>query len=624
MRLINHLAGIALMLWLGTGASAQIQLPPLPDHPRLFANAARFISLKNQNDTLSRQLKTYIQKTAESILTAERIVYPTKGFKFGPMRTVQGRILTLAMSYRLTGDQRFLSRARDELLQLAALTDWAPNHFLDVGEGALAAGIGLDWLYAELTPGERDKIAQSIVKNALLPSLDVPEGNGSWVDGDFNWTQACHGGLTVGALAIAEREPELAQQIINRAIKNLPHAGAVYAPDGAYPEGPSYWSYGTTFHVLLIEALRSALGSSYGLEQFPGFLKTADYTLQMVGPSGLDFNYSDYHPETQNEPIMLWFARETRRPDLARQEVADLNTLYRAAISNTKSSVHPSRHTPFDLLWWDPVRVDRGLPLTSTLAAPLHWTSQGVLPMAVMRSSWNDSLATFMAIKGGTPNQSHGHMDVGSFVLEADGVRWALDLGTESYDRMRAAKLDLWSYAQNSTRWTTFRVGPDGHNILRFDGAYQDITGKGEVATLPTKGGSMGNSVDLTALYRNQVARVQRNVTLNSDRSVLIEDQWTTGKSPVKASWQWLTRAEVSRTPTGLLLRQAGKSLALTVDSPAGTTIDIEDVSAAKNTQDSPNPGLSRIVIRQSTPAETTGSLRVKATPGSVLTGLRK
>ncbi|HEX9958623.1 MAG TPA: heparinase II/III family protein, partial [Fibrella sp.] len=564
-------------------------------HPRLFASNDRFAALKSQQDTVSQQLKAYIQHEAEALLTAQTIVYPTKGFKFGQMRTVQGRILTLAMSYRLTGDKRFLNRAREELLQLAALPDWAPNHFLDVGEGALAAGIGLDWLYADLTPAERDQIAQAIVQHALLPSLDVPEGNGSWVNGDFNWTQVCHGGLSIGALAVAEREPALSRQIINRAIKNLPHAGAVYAPDGAYPEGPSYWSYGTTFHVLLVEALRSALGSSYGLEQFPGFLKTADFNLQMVGPSGLDFNYSDYHVETQNEPIMLWFARENRRPDLARQEISDLNTLYRAAMANTKSTVHPNRHIPLELLWWNPSLTEK-----SARSSPLHWTSQGVLPIAVMRSAWNDPLATFVAIKGGTPNHSHAHMDVGSFVLEADGVRWAIDLGTESYDKMRAAKLDLWSYAQTSTRWTTFRVGPEGHNILRFDGAQQLIDGKADIRELSARNGAVGNVVDLTPLYAGQVAKAQRTIRLNVDRTVNLDDEWTTANEPVAASWQWLTKASVSRIPNGLLLQQDGRSLELVFkinNNGSGTyTIDIEDVSPARNPQDSPNPGLTRLV----------------------------
>jgi hypothetical protein len=158
---------------------------------------------------------------------------------------------------------------------------------------------------------------------------------------------------------------------------------------------------------------------------------------------------------------------------------------------------------------------------------PLHWTAAGELPIAVMRSAWDDPDATYLAIKGGTPNQSHGHMDVGSFVLEANGVRWALDLGTESYNRMRAAKLDLWNYSQDSSRWTTFRVGPEGHNILRFNGAAQDITGKGEIRTLPSVDGVIGNVVELTPLYRGQVTEVERTVRMFPDKSVSLSDNWT-------------------------------------------------------------------------------------------------
>ena len=588
-------------------------LAAMPAHPRLFADNARLIAIKNQHDSVSLALKAYIGHEAERLLTADRIVYPTTGFKFGPMRTVQGRIITLAMSYRMTGDKRFLNRARQELLQLAALPDWAPNHFLDVGEGALAAGIGLDWLYADLTPEERDQIAQSIINNALLPSLQVAEAKGSWVVGDFNWNQVCHGGLTVGALAIAEKAPALSRQIINRAIKNLPYAGAVYAPDGAYPEGPSYWSYGTTFHVLLVEALRTALGTSFGLEQFPGFLKTADFNLQMVAPSGFDFNYSDYHLETQNEPIMLWFARETHRPDLARQEVHDLKALYNAALANAKSPVNPNRHTPLELLWWDPL-----LTADKNSASPLHWTSQGVLPIAVMRSAFADPNATFLAIKGGTPNHSHAHMDVGSFVMEADGVRWAIDLGTESYDKMRAAKLDLWSYAQHSTRWTTFRVGPEAHNILRFDNERQRIDGKAEIRPLSTGKGIMGNIVELTPLYQDKISKAERMVNLNADRSIFLQDEWTTAANPVSAAWQWLTKASVTRTKTGLLLQQDGQSLALEIKASVGFTVAIEDVSKPLNPQDSPNPGVSRIVVRLASPANTTTKLNVHIIPGSI------
>lgn len=614
MRPVSCLLVLTLLTGILSGVSAQVDLRQLPAHPRILTNKQRFTVLTSQTDTVSQQLKALIRQQVDQLLTTPTTTYTTTGFLMGPMRQVQGRIIALAMAYRLGGDTRYLKRAKEELSRLADLKNWGTNHFLDVGEAALAAGIGLDWLFDELTADEREHIAQAIITNALQPSLDAQEGVNGWVDGDYNWNQVCNAGLSVGALAIAERQPELAAQIINRAIRNVPKAGAVYAPDGSYPEGPSYWSYGTSFHILLVEALRSALGNSYGLETLPGFLKTADYILQMVGPGGQDFNYSDYHLEKQNEPIMLWFARELRRRDLAARELVDVAGLAQpvGAMSDAQTPQNRSRHLPLELLWWDPA-----LPVANQ-TLPLHWVATGVLPIAVMRSAWNDPRSTYVAIKGGTPNHSHAHMDAGSFILEADGVRWAIDLGTESYDKMRAAKLTLWDYSQNSTRWNTFRVGPEGHNILRFDGAPQDITGKAEIITLPAEGETAGNAVDLTPLYRNQVARVHRHVTLNTDRSVVIEDRWTAADHPVDASWQWLTKAEVIRTPKGLLLRQDGQSLKFMIEAPTDARIDVQDASAARATQDSPNPGLTRIIINMATPAQQTAKLRVRATPGSV------
>jgi hypothetical protein len=52
---------------------------------------------------------------------------------------------------------------------------------------------------------DRDVIARAIATHALTPSPAAEEGKNGWVDGDYNWNQVCHGGLTVGALAIAER-----------------------------------------------------------------------------------------------------------------------------------------------------------------------------------------------------------------------------------------------------------------------------------------------------------------------------------------------------------------------------------------------------------------------------------
>lgn len=602
----------------------------IPAHPRLFANDRRIETLKLQSDEVSKDLLLLLKNNAEKTLIAGKIEYPTAGFKFGAVRNVQGRILTLGLSYRVFGDKRYLERAKSELMQLAELPDWCPTHFLDVGEATLAAAVGLDWLYNELTIDERDKVVKAIVKNGIIPSLDVKESNEnkSWLNGNFNWNPVCNGGLLVGALAIYETEPTLARQIVERSIKYLPYHGAVYAPDGTYAEGTAYWSYGSTFQVIMIEALRSVFGTTCNLEQFPGFLKTTNFITQIVGPTGYEFPFSDASARGANlkslpiserftsEPIMLWFASETGNTDVARDEINSIGIAKNILLNDTavKAQKSHSRHFALEVLWWNPQ-----LPkISKDIQLPLHWTAAGHMPLAVMRSSWTDSSASYIAIKGGTPNNSHGHMDAGSFILEANGVRWALDLGGESYDKMRAAKLDLWNYSQNSDRWTTFRPGPESHNILRFNNARQDVSGMATITKLADKNGTIGNVVDLTSLYQSQVKRVNRTVKLHTDNSITIEDEWLTGANEVEASFQWVTAAKTTKQPYGVLLEQNGKSMQLKAEvnnATAKPEIIIEDVSKSKTIQDSDNPGVSRIVIKLKSAKDRKMRLTVTAIP---------
>jgi oligo-alginate lyase len=592
----------------------------IPAHPRLFASAQTFLSLKDRTDAASKKMQALILFEAEKNLIAAPVEFPPTGVLMGQMRAIQGRILNLAMSFRLTGDQRFSQGARRELLQLAQLPEWRPSHFLGIGEGALAAGIGFDWLYDELSESEREIIANAIVQNAILPSLETPAGGKSWVDGDFNWTQVCHAGVVVGAMAIVERVPDLARKVVERALTNFDNVGNSYAPDGSHAEGTDYWAYGTGFHVIIIEVLRSTLGSACGLDQYSGFLKTADYAWQMLAPTGKEYNYSDSRDSNVSEdPVMFWFANERRDLSLLRDKLSQLGRQFSTYLKGITPSDAPTRcihrHLAFEMLWWNP-----NLPPAKDSRA-LHWTASGVLPLAVMRSAWDDKNASYIAIKGGTPNHSHAHMDVGSFILEANGVRWAVDLGAENYNTMRRANFDLWDYSQNSQRWSTFRVGPDGHNILMFDHQRQNVDGKAEVRALPASDTAIGNVVELTPLYRGQVQRVQRTVTLLADKSISIEDQWTTLAKDVTATWKWLTYAKVTRIANGLLLEQAGQSLVLRIELDSSNSksskfdIAIEDVSAARAIQDSPNPGLRCIVITIPSAAHSKVRLKVLAIP---------
>ncbi len=601
----------------------------LPPHPRLFATAEQWQALRARialttsesaaADPVSARLFALIRARAEAVLKLPpvKITARSRGKLAGtilePAREIQRRGLLLAATARLTEDARFRDRALAELRLLTALPDWNPAVFLDTAEATLAVAVGYDWLYDTLSPAERDTLAAALVEKGLRASFDSPAKYLSWVRGTNNWNQVCHGALVIGALAVADREPALAQRTVQRAVDELHSSAAAYAPDGVYPEGPMYWAYGTTFHVAMLAALESALGDRCGLDEFPGFLVTPNYLNQVTAPGSDTFNYADSSAHRGFEPALFWFARRLRQPAAIRWELDYLGQL--AAAAKLSSSSDPrSRHLPLALLWWDPA-----LAALPAAPPPLHWKGEGPVPIAVHRSAWSDPRAVYVAIKGGKPAVSHGHMDVGSFIFEADGVRWAVDAGSQSYSTAYQAGIDstLWSFKQDSPRWTIFRLGAEGHNLLRFDDAPQRVAAFAPIIRFVSTGPTPHTQLDLTAVSGDRVTSARRGVMLLPDRRVLFQDEWTTAARATTASWQWLTLATVTPEPHGALLTQNGATLRLRILEPADATLLVEDTSRLLHAHDEPTPGLRRIVIRTTTPATTSSRFVILAEPGS-------
>lgn len=95
-----------------------------------------------------------------------------------------------------------------------------------------------------------------------------------------------------GVLVLLEHEPGASHRILERKIRYLPNSMGSYAPLGAYPEGPGYWSYATSYNVILLALFDSALGGTCGLEKTKGFDLTGAFPILMTGPSGQMFNFS--------------------------------------------------------------------------------------------------------------------------------------------------------------------------------------------------------------------------------------------------------------------------------------------------------------------------------------------
>jgi hypothetical protein len=564
------------------------KVSPLPDHPRLFwtAKDEAAVREKIKSDKQMKAVWDAVRLTADEMLTEPVVVYRKDGRRLlGRSREALGRIMHLGFAFRLTGDQRYAVRAMAEMKAVAAMSDWNPPHFLDTAEMTLALAVGYDWLYAQLSPELRQASREAIEKKGLGPYLKSEKALG-WEHGRNNWNQVCHAGMVAGALALLEDNPDRAAEVVRRAITGLPYAMQVYNPAGTYPEGPGYWNYGTTFNVLLISMFESVFGTDFDLSRSPGFLKSGEFMLNIIGPTRRTFNFSDCGSGTGFSPAMTWFAARTGRPELLWFETALLESKL-ASIRDSHGREQGDRCFPLVLVW---AKAD----LKRQEPATRNWLGQGQNPLGVFRSSWTDPNAVFLAIKAGTPSASHAHLDIGSFVLDADGVRWSLDLGAQDYNALEQRGVNLWDARQGSERWSIFRYHNRGHSTLLIDDAEQVVTSKAPISEFSADPKNAYAVVDLSATYAGQLAGATRRFALEPDRRVVIEDQLTGGAKLAQVRWGMVTPARLKTDgPNRAWLEKDGKRLRFEVLSPAKVTIESWPADAPPRDYDSRNPGVS-------------------------------
>ncbi len=588
------------------------KVSPLPGHPRLFWTSKDEAGVREKISS-DRQMKAVweaVRITADEMLTEPAVIHRKDGRRLlGRSREALGRMMHLGFAFRLTGDQRYAARAMAEMKAMAAMPDWNPSHFLDTAEMTLAIAVGYDWLYEQLSPELRQASREAIEKKGLGPYLK-PGTKPGWEHGRNNWNQVCHAGMVAGALALLEDNPDRAAEVVRRAIVGLPYVMKVYNPDGTYPEGPGYWNYGTSFNVMLISMLESVFGTDFDLSRSPGFLKSGEFMLNIIGPTRRTFNFSDCGSGTGFSPAMTWFAARAGRPDLMWFET-ELLERELASIRDSKGREQGDRYFPLVLVWAK-AGLQRKEPAT------LNWLGQGQNPLGVLRSSWTDPNAVFLAIKAGTPSASHAHMDIGSFVLDADGVRWSLDLGAQDYNALEQRGVNLWDFRQGSERWSLFRYHNRGHSTLLIDDAEQVVTSQAPISDFSADPKNAYAVVDLSATYAGQLAGATRRFALQPDRQVMIEDQLTGGAKPAKVRWGMVTPARLKTDGSNRAwLEKDGKRLRFEVLSPAKVTVESWPADAPPRDYDSRNPGVSIVGFTVPIQAGEKLGLKVLLGPGA-------
>jgi len=535
-------------------------------HPRLIALDSDIERVRKliATDKVARryydQLKEQAIEWLDSAPVEHRLIGPRL---LHQSRRCLIRVMTWALFYRLDGEKRFADRAKKELFVAADFPDWNPSHFLDTAEMSHAFAIGYDWLYDYLTPPERQRIREALVEKGLKRSLKIYESQGWWAKTAFNWNQVCNGGMTIGALAVADEEPQLAGSIVASALRSVPKAMASYAPDGGWAEGPGYWDYATRYNVYFLAALESALGTDFGLSKMEGFDKAGLFRIYSIGPFDESFNFADAHAGGGHASEMFWLARKFDQP---------LYAWYERQCTRLPEA--------WDLLWFDP----RGEgPIANGL--PLDAYFKGV-DVTLFRSAWEDRNAISVGFKGGDNKANHSHLDLGCFVLDALGKRWAVDLGGDDYN--------LPAYFGNK-RWTYYRLRSESHNTLVINGENQDPNAPAPIVAFSSKPERAFAVADLSKAYTKNAKSVRRGMALLDRKHVLVEDE-IEAENPVDVAWGMLTPAKIKIAESVAELSSGKSALTMRILEPAGARF--ETMSASPPPPQAQNRGITKLIVR--------------------------
>lgn len=548
---------LLLMLLLTNELSSQTNI--LTHHPRLLFTKTEEPEVKRllQTDPLAGDLASFLKVKADSLSKVPQIPYQMD--KYGNMlwtsRAYVQRLGTLALAYRIYGEQKYLDAANKALLWVCAYPDWDPKHYLDTAEMSTAVAIAYDWLYDVLPQSTKDIAKQCLYERAVTRVLHEYEkdGPGSWAKRETNWNVVCNAGMTLAALAIAEDYPQEAIAVLENAAKYLPNCLKHFAPDGVCYEGPAYWGYTISYLSLYLKAVMDNGGDKNGIGQLPGISKTSLYCTRTLTPSGRIFNFGNASKDPQNNPGFFLFSRIYSQPEIA--------AWYRKELSQIICS-NASLHQLFflSLPWFDTASATKNQ--TVPALEVYHNTINDIL---VLNGNRDTKGSIFLIAKGGEPRQAHQQLDCGTFIVETDSVCWTEDLGADDYSLP-----GFWDGKPDGQRWRYFRNNNFSHNTLSIDHKIQYSAGEAFVCEEKPDARHPYAKLDMTTLYKDQANSAFRKFTLVDDCTVEVEDEVELLNPESVVSWIAVTRADVEVNGNLLHLTQSGKHFYLKIVSPLG------------------------------------------------------
>ncbi len=211
-------------------------------------------------------------------------------------RTAQGRMLDLLIAHHIDRNVAYRDRAIEELRNLVSWSTWVDpchNHMpadLCTAEAAVAALVGLDWLWDDLSEAERQVVLKAVREKAIKPYLRGVRQKAWWYNCYHNWNAVINSGCGLAGMVLSDEFPEAAEAH-KLALAGLDEFYNALGKEGGWDEGIGYWGYAIRYLLLLAEA-SNRLGDDQRLLHRRGMDTTGLFPIYFT-PNGQAASFGD-------------------------------------------------------------------------------------------------------------------------------------------------------------------------------------------------------------------------------------------------------------------------------------------------------------------------------------------
>ena len=556
--------------------------------PRLIHNAAGWAALKGQiaADPVLAKVMEAMKASGEDLLQDPELAR-INGDTGGEGPKALYRMGLLGSLHYGDGDLKWQERGVRELIALTdkvSFRDWHPELMDNVTDMVAAVALGYDWfrtgLNTEQAAGVRTYVAEKGIA-ALIAHLDgdeIPDSAKGQSGGQTSTKKvtppkapakvppkpdvskllpdskqmAAASALILAAISLVDDEPGIAKKAADAAAKVFGKGIVRFAPAGVWPEGLQAGEAVMDYVAMVSETLKAAAGRDLGISLLEGIPQFNVARMHMMGPTGQIFNFGDTTGAGSTRPwVATWLSGIAGNPGLRAVAAAGKQPVTSAYFGQVGNFIYYNPHAAGD-----------GTADTMDYAQPGGF-------VATSRSGW-EKTDYFIAVKGGENEDTTAQLDIGSFVLDAGGLRWGMELGAELD---KAPGFEVKPGADRTKRFLLYIENTLGQNTLVIDGNQQELDAKAAVllgASTPERGMAV---VDMTKAYSKPAKDVHRGVMVvrGVKPYVVLQDDLIM-KNTGSITWSMHTMADVNTSGATATLTLGGKTLVATIVSPAGAT----------------------------------------------------